>query len=135
MKKIDHIGIAVKDLKKSNTIFKKLFGKSNYKQEIVKKEGVVTSFFQIGDATIELLASNEKGSPIDKYLNKKSEGIHHISFEVFDIHAEIERLEHEGFSFVEPKIRIGAGNKLVSFLYPKETNDVLIELSQKKTKN
>ena len=134
MKKIDHIGIAVKDLKRSNIIFKKILGESNYKEEIIEKEGVVTSFFQIGGSRLELLSSIEQESPIDKYLNKNSEGVHHISFEVEDIDLEIKRLENEGFSFIEPKIRDGADNKKISFLHPKETNGVLIELSQKKSK-
>ena len=132
MKKIDHIGIAVKDLKKSNNIFRKILGESHYKQEIIEQEGVVTSFFQIGESRIELLSSTEEGSPIDKYLNRNSEGIHHISFEVEDIYLEIKRLENEGFSFIEPKIRDGADNKRIAFLHPKEANGILIELSQKK---
>ncbi|MEE2931303.1 MAG: methylmalonyl-CoA epimerase [Bacteroidota bacterium] len=132
MKKIDHIGIAVKDLKKSNNIFRKILGEPHYKQEIIEQEGVVTSFFQIGESRIELLSSTEEGSPIDKYLNRNSEGIHHISFEVEDIYLEIKRLENEGFSFIEPKIRDGADNKRIAFLHPKEANGILIELSQKK---
>ena len=132
MKKIDHIGIAVKNLKKSNNIFRKILGEPHYKQEIIEQEGVVTSFFQIGESRIELLSSTEEGSPIDKYLNRNSEGIHHISFEVEDIYLEIKRLENEGFSFIEPKIRDGADNKRIAFLHPKEANGILIELSQKK---
>ena len=134
MKKIDHIGIAVKDLKRSNNIFKKILGTSNYKEEIIEKEGVITSFFQIGDVKIELLSSMKEGAPIDKYLSKNSEGIHHISFEVEDIYLEIKRLENEGFNFIEPKIRNGANNKKIAFLHPKEANGVLIELSQEKSK-
>ncbi len=132
MKKIDHIGIAVKNLKKSNNIFRKILGEPHYKQEIIEQEGVVTSFFQIGESRIELLSSTEEGSPIEKYLNRNSEGIHHISFEVEDIYLEIKRLENEGFSFIEPKIRDGADNKRIAFLHPKEANGILIELSQKK---
>ena len=132
MKKIDHIGIAVKDLKKSNNIFRKILGEPHYKEETIEQERVVTSFFQIGESKIELLSSTEEGSPIEKYLNRNSEGIHHISFEVEDIYLEIKRLENEGFSFIEPKIRDGADNKRIAFLHPKEANGILIELSQKK---
>ena len=132
MKKIDHIGIAVKDLKKSNNIFRKILGEPHYKEETIEQERVVTSFFQIGESKIELLSSTEEGSPIEKYLNRNSEGIHHISFEVEDIYLEIKRLENEGFSFIEPKIRDGADNKRIAFLPPKEANGILIELSQKK---
>ncbi|MCH7413607.1 methylmalonyl-CoA epimerase [Belliella sp. R4-6] len=132
MRKIEHLGIAVKDLSKSNELFKKLLGKSNYKEEEVSGEGVLTSFFQVGDTKIELLEATRDDSPIAKYLEKKSEGIHHIAFDVEDIYAEVERLKAEGFEILNETPKSGADNKLVVFLHPKSTNGVLVELCQEK---
>jgi len=133
MNKIEHIGIAVKDINESNKLFKKLFGASHYKTEDVESEGVKTSFFKIGANKIELLEATNKESPIAKFINKKGEGIHHIAFDVDDIEAEILRLKNEGFDVIKEKPRIGADNKLVVFLHPKTTNGVLIELCQERT--
>ena len=134
MEKIEHIGIAVKDLEKSNTLFESLFGESHYKTEEVASEGVKTSFFKSGPNKIELLQATNPESPIAKFIEKKGEGIHHIAFLVQDIHAEIVRLKNEGFSVLnDPEIsgaKKGADNKLVVFLHPKTTNGVLIELCQ-----
>lgn len=130
MKKIEHIGIAVKDLKQSNLIFEKLFGAPAYKEESVESEGVNTSFFMNGPNKIELLEATSPDSPIAKFLEKKGEGIHHIAFEVEDIVSEIERLKSEGFIVLNEIPKKGADNKLVSFLHPKSTNGVLIELCQ-----
>ena len=130
MNKIEHIGIAVKDLDQSNTLFTKLFGKPNYKVEVVESEGVKTSFFQIGENKIELLEATKENSPIAKFLEKKGEGIHHIAFDVDDIEREIERLKKEGFIVLNDKPKKGADNKLVAFLHPKSSNGVLIELCQ-----
>ena len=130
MNKIEHIGIAVKNLEKSNVLFAKLFGKSPYKSEEVLSEGVRTSFFQTGTNKIELLESTDSDSPIAKFLEKKGEGIHHIAFDVSDIYAEIDRLKSEGFVLINEIPRKGADNKLVAFLHPKNTNGVLIELCQ-----
>lgn len=130
MNKIEHIGIAVKDLKVSNELFTKLFGTANYKTEVVESEGVNTSFFKVGDNKIELLEATKKDSPIAKFIDKKGEGIHHIAFDVDDIESEIERLKKEGFRVLNEAPKRGADNKLVAFLHPKSSNGVLIELCQ-----
>jgi methylmalonyl-CoA/ethylmalonyl-CoA epimerase len=130
MEKIEHIGIAVKDLEKSNVLFASLFGTPHYKIEEVTTEGVKTSFFKTGPNKIELLEATNPDSPITKFIEKKGEGIHHIAFLVQDIHAEIERLKSEGFLVLNETPKKGADNKLVVFLHPKTTNGVLIELCQ-----
>jgi len=132
MNKIEHIGIAVKDLEKSNQLFAKLFGKPHYKIEEVASEGVKTSFFQIGENKIELLEATKEDSPIAKFIIKKGEGIHHIAFDVDDIEAEVSRLQKEGFTVLNETPKDGADNKKVVFLHPKSTNGVLIELCQDK---
>ena len=130
MNKIEHIGIAVKSLETSNKVFSKLFGKPHYKTEMVEREGVNTSFFQVGSNKIELLEATNKDSPIAKFIAKKGEGIHHIAFDVDNIATEIERLKKEDFIVLNEAPKIGADNKLVVFLHPKTTNGVLIELCQ-----
>jgi len=130
MKKIEHIGIAVKDLKTSNLTFTKLFGKGPYKTESVESEGVKTSFFEIGANKIELLEATNPESPIAKFIEKKGEGIHHIAFDVEDIEAEIIRLKKEGFVVLNEIPKKGADHKKIVFLHPKTTNGVLIELCQ-----
>lgn len=130
MKKMEHIGIAVKDLTVSNLVFEKLLGATPYKQEIVVSEGVKTSFFKTGTTKIELLEATDLDSPIAKFIAKKGEGIHHIAFEVEDILEEIIRLTKEGFVVLNEIPKQGADNKLVVFLHPKDTNGVLIELCQ-----
>jgi methylmalonyl-CoA/ethylmalonyl-CoA epimerase len=130
MRKIEHIGIAVKDLNASNDLFEKLFGAPPYKTEVVESEGVSTSFFMNGPNKIELLEATNPESPIAKFLAKKGEGIHHIAFDVEDIEAEIARLTSEGFTILNETPKKGADNKLVAFLHPKSTNGVLIELCQ-----
>ena len=130
MKKIEHIGIAVNDINKSNELFSKILGKQNYKSEIVESEGVITSFFQIGENKIELVEASNPDSPISKYLQKNREGMHHIAFEVEDIEKEMERLKKEGIRLINDSPKKGADNKLICFLHPKDTNGVLIELCQ-----
>ncbi len=130
MRKIEHIGIAVKSLKESNELFEKLLGTPAYKEEEVTSEGVKTSFFMNGPNKIELLEATNSDSPIAKFLEKKGEGIHHIAFDVEDIVVEIERLKKEGFTVLNEIPKKGADNKLVAFLHPKTTNGVLIELCQ-----
>jgi methylmalonyl-CoA/ethylmalonyl-CoA epimerase len=130
MEKIEHIGIAVKDLEVSNKLFASLFGEKHYKEEEVVSEGVRTSFFKSGPNKIELLQATNEESPIAKFITKKGEGIHHIAFAVSDIKAEIERLKKEGFVVLNEIPKKGADNKLVAFLHPKTTNGVLIELCQ-----
>ena len=130
MKKIEHLGIAVRDLEESNALFAKLFGTPHYKTEEVASEGVKTSFFRTGPNKIELLEATNPDSPIAKFIEKKGEGIHHIAFEVEDIKAEIARLKAEGFIVLNEEPKMGADNKWVAFLHPKTTNGVLIELCQ-----
>ena len=130
MKKVEHIGIAVKNLKDSNSLFEKLFGKPNYKIEEVLSEGVSTSFFMVGDSKIELLEATNSDSAIAKFIEKRGEGIHHIAFEVDDIYTEIKRLTDAGFKFTRDEPFQGADNKLVCFLHPKSTNGILVELCQ-----
>lgn len=130
MDKIEHIGIAVRDLKKSNELFASLLGSSHYKIEEVVSEGVKTSFFKSGSTKIELLEATNIESPIAKFIQKKGEGIHHIAFAVSDIVSEIKRLKAEGFIVLNETPKKGADNKLVAFFHPKSTNGVLIELCQ-----
>lgn len=130
MRKIEHIGIAVKNLEVSNKVFEKLFGNPAYKEETVASEGVKTSFFLNGPNKIELLEATNPESPIAKFIEKKGEGIHHIAFDVADIHQEMNRLQSEGFVILNEIPKKGADNKLVVFLHPKSTNGVLIELCQ-----
>ncbi|MEY8870757.1 methylmalonyl-CoA epimerase [Meridianimaribacter flavus] len=130
MNKIEHIGIAVKNLDESNKLFSSLFGEAHYKIEDVLSEGVRTSFFKSGPNKIELLEATNSDSPIAKFIEKKGEGIHHIAFAVDDIKSEIERLKTEGFIVLNKEPKRGADNKWVAFLHPKSTNGVLIELCQ-----
>ena len=130
MNKIEHIGIAVKDLKTSNLLFEKLLGVASYKEETVESESVKTSFFKTGTNKIELLQATNNDSAIAKFIDKKGEGIHHIAFDVTDIFAEIARLQSEGFVLINEIPKKGADNKWVVFLHPKSTNGVLIELCQ-----
>lgn len=128
--KIEHIGIAVKNMDEANVLFEKLLGVPAYKSEEVESEAVLTSFFRTGQNKIELLMATNSDSQIAKFLEKKGEGIHHIAFDVDDITAEIERLKSEGFVLINEVPKKGADNKLVAFLHPKNTNGVLVELCQ-----
>ena len=128
--KIEHIGIAVRDLKKSEDLFEKLLGKKPYKNEEVLSEGVVTSFFKIGKQKIELLKANNPESPIQKFIEKRNEGVHHIALHVDSIQKEVERLENLGFEFISTIPKKGADNKMIVFLHPKTTNGVLVELCE-----
>jgi len=132
MKKIEHIGIAVKDLKAANILYSKLLNTSPYKMEEVESENVNTSFFQVGESKIELLEGTSPDSPISKFIDKRGEGVHHIAFEVDDIEEEIARLTKEGFQMIHKNPKDGADNKLIAFLHPKSSNGVLIELCQEK---
>ena len=130
MDKIEHIGIAVKDLQTAGKIYETLLNTKCYKTEKVKSEGVETAFYQVGESKIELLAATSADSPIAKFLEKKGEGIHHIAFAVNDIKAEIKRLKEEGYKLLNEKPKMGADRKLVAFLHPKSANGVLVELCQ-----
>jgi methylmalonyl-CoA/ethylmalonyl-CoA epimerase len=132
MIKIEHIGIAVKSLEQSIPLFEKLLNSSCYKTEQVSSENVNTAFFQKGETKIELLESTTEDGVIRKYIDKKGEGIHHIAFDVEDIHSEMNRLKSEGFILLNEQPKNGADNKLVCFLHPKSTNNILVELCQEK---
>lgn len=131
--KLEHIGIAVKDIAASNELFEALFNSPHYKIEDVESEGVKTSFFQVGESKIELLEATNKDSAIAKFIEKKGEGIHHLAFEVEDIDFEIERLSGLGFQLIHQTPKDGADNKRIAFLHPKSTNSVLVELCQDKS--
>lgn len=130
MEKIEHIGIAVKNIQEAKKIYEALLGTPPYKSEKVESEGVETSFFKCGESKIELLEATNPESPIAKFIEKRGEGIHHIAFAVKDITAEMERLKKEGFVLLNERPKRGADNKLVAFLHPKSTNGVLVELCQ-----
>ncbi len=132
LRKIEHIGIAVKDIEVSNKIFTEVLGISPYKEERVESEHVLTSFFQIGESKIELLQATHPDSAIAKFLEKNKEGIHHIAFDVADIYAEIERLEDLGYQMIHQSPKEGADGKLIAFMHPKGTNSVLVELCMDK---
>ena len=132
MLKIEHLGIAVKELNKSIPLFEQLLNTPCYKTEEVASEGVSTAFFQTGDSKIELLEATNEASPIAKFISKKGEGIHHIAFEVENIEAEMKRLQALGFELLNENPKNGADNKLVCFLHPKTTNGLLVELCQEK---
>lgn len=128
MNKIEHIGIAVKNIEDSEKLFSLLLNGKPYKREVVESEGVITSFFKSGDSKIELLASQNTDSAIAKFIEKRGEGIHHIAFEVDDIEKEIVRLTENGFTLINKTPKLGADNKIIAFLHPKSTNGVLVEL-------
>ncbi len=132
MLRIEHLGIAVKELEKSIPLFEQLLNTPCYKTEKVDTEGVNTAFFKTGESKIELLEATKEDSPIQKFIDKKGEGIHHIAFEVENIEAEMKRLSALGFELLNTTPKNGADNKLVCFLHPKTTNSVLIELCQEK---
>lgn len=132
MQKIEHIGIAVKDIAESNLLFAKLLNTAHYKMEEVESEGVITSFFQVGDVKIELLQATRESSPIHSFVEKKGEGVHHIAFAVEDVDAELKRLKSEGFEAIHQKAKDGADGKVIAFLHPKSTKRVLTEICSDK---
>ena len=130
MRKIEHIGLAVKDIEKSESLFKALFDVEHYKREEVESQKVLTSFFRVGNNKIELLQGTSDESVISQFVEKKGEGFHHIAFAVSDIRSEMKRLKEEGFRLLNENPIPGADNKIVCFLHPKSTNGMLIELVQ-----
>ena len=132
IKKIEHLGIAVKDLNVSIPLYEKLFQTPCYKTEAVESEGVKTAFFQIGESKIELLEASNPDSPIAKFLEKRGAGFHHVAFEVSDIDEEIERLSNEGFQLIHASPKDGADNKRIAFLHPKSSDGLLVELCMEK---
>ncbi len=132
MEKLEHIGIAVKNLAESNQLFAKLLGKPHYKIEEVASEGVRTSFFELGGVKIELLEATGPESPIAKFIDKHGEGIHHLAFEVADIKKSIRSYSEKGFSLLNEQPKVGADNKMIAFMHPKSANGVLVELCEEK---
>jgi methylmalonyl-CoA/ethylmalonyl-CoA epimerase len=132
MLKVDHIGVAVKELASSVPLFEKLLNTPCYKTELVESENVNTAFFKKGETKIELLESSDPGGVVAKFIERKGEGLHHIAFDVADIKAEMKRLQGEGFVLLNEEPKPGADNKLVCFLHPKGTNGVLVELCQER---
>lgn len=130
MNKIEHIGIAVRNLKAAGDLYEKLLNTNVYKIEEVTSEGVTTAFLQTGPNKIELLEASSADSPVAKFIEKKGEGIHHIAFEVDDIKAEMQRLKAQGFVLLSDEPKPGADNKLVCFVHPKSAGGVLVELVQ-----
>lgn len=126
--KIEHIGIAVRDIEQSNVLFAKLLGTKHYKMEQVESEGVITSFFQVGEVKIELLQATNPQSAIHKHIEARGEGIHHLAFAVDNVDAELDRLRSEGFEAIHERGKEGADGKLIAFLHPKSTNRVLTEI-------
>jgi methylmalonyl-CoA/ethylmalonyl-CoA epimerase len=132
IRKIEHIGVAVRDIASANQLFRKLLGSSQYKTENVESEGVTTSFFMVGDTKIELLVATGAESPVAKFIERRGEGLHHIAFEVDDIEAEMGRLKGEGFELLSTAPKDGADNKKICFLHPKSTQGVLVELCEER---
>ena len=130
MEKLEHIGIAVRNIDKANAMFLQLLGTSHYKTEVVESEGVRTSFFQLGGVKLELLEATREDSPIAKFIEKRGEGIHHLAFEVSDIKQSIEQCRQKGFELINDTPKEGADNKMICFLHPKSTAGVLVELCQ-----
>lgn len=130
MKHIDHIGIAVEDLEEAVETYEKLLNSECYKREVVEDQQVETAFFEKGQSKVELLGATDPDSVISKYVAKKGEGMHHVAFEVDDIHAELDRLRAEGFTVLSDEPSRGADNKLVAFVHPKDNHGVLVELCQ-----
>lgn len=130
MKKIEHLGIAVKDIVSANEVYEQLLGVAPYKKEEVVSENVLTSFFRVGTNKIELLQATDDDSAISKFIDKRGEGLHHVAFDVADIRAEMARLKEAGFRLLNEEPKKGADNKLICFVHPKSTHGVLIELCQ-----
>jgi methylmalonyl-CoA/ethylmalonyl-CoA epimerase len=130
MEKLEHIGIAVKNLDHANRLFGALLGREHYKIESVESEGVKTAFFELSGVKIELLEATREDSPIAKFIEKRGEGIHHLAFEVSDIIQSIQDYEQKGFQRINNEPKLGADNKMICFLHPKSTGGVLIELCQ-----
>ena len=130
MLRVEHIGIAVKDMAEAEKLYETLLGTACYKKEVVESEKVTTAFFRKGETKIELLESSDPEGVIAKFIEKKGEGLHHIAFEVEDIKAEMERLRSQGFKLLMDEPKRGADNKLICFVHPKSANGVLLELCQ-----
>ena len=132
MEKLEHIGIAVKNISQANLLFEQLLGVKHYKVEEVESEGVKTAFFNVSGVKIELLEATRPDSAIARFIEKRGEGIHHLAFEVADIDSSLKEYIEKGFELINPTAKDGADNKRIAFLHPKSTQGVLIELCQEK---
>lgn len=132
MEHIEHLGIAVKDLEVSIPVYERLLGTPCYKREAVESEGVITAFFRSSINKVELLQATSNDSPIAKFIASRGEGIHHVAFAVKDIHSEMARLRKEGFRLLNEEPKLGADNKLICFIHPKDAGGVLMELCQER---
>jgi len=132
MDKLEHIGIAVQDLEKAGELFTRLLVRPPYKTEEVPGQAVATMFFDVGNVKIELLQPTDPLSPVQQFLEKRGEGIHHIAFSTTDAEGEASRLRSEGFRLLYAKAQPGADDKLINFLHPKDTHGVLVEFCQDK---
>jgi len=132
MEKLEHIGIAVKNMDQANQLFSQLLGREPYKTETVESEGVKTAFFEVSGVKIELLEATREDSPIAKFIEKRGEGIHHLAFEVANIEQSIAQYQQKGFDLINKSPKDGADNKRIAFLHPKSTQGVLVELCQEK---
>ncbi len=133
MEHIEHLGIAVKSLEQSIPVYEKLLNTKCYKQEAVESEHVITAFFQTSNHKIELLQATSNESSIAKFIEKRGEGIHHVAYAVENIHVEMARLRNEGFRLLNDQPQIGADNKLICFVHPKDASGVLMELCQERS--
>ena len=133
MNKIEHLGIAVRDLSKAQEVFNLLLGKESYKMESVERENVNTLFYQLGESKIELLESTDPDGTIAKFIDKRGEGFHHVAIAVDDIIAEMQRLKNAGFELLSEEPKAGADNKLICFLHPRSTGGLLVELCQERS--
>lgn len=131
IKRIAHIGIAVKELESAQEVFQTLLNLRPSHVERVDEQKVDVSSFHVDDTNLELTAGISDDSPISKFIDKRGEGIHHMAFEVDDIHAELARLKEAGVRLIDEEPRMGADNFLVAFIHPKSAGGVLVELCQK----
>jgi methylmalonyl-CoA epimerase len=132
MEKLEHIGIAVRDIAAANKLFAGLLGRDPYKVEEVESEGVRTSFFEIGGVKIELLEATRADSPIARFIEKRGEGIHHLAFEVADIDQSLKHYQEQGYELINKEAKAGADNKMIAFLHPRSTGGVLVELCKER---
>ena len=128
--KIEHIGIAVKDLETAIPVYEKLLGAECYKREEVESEGVITAFLRVGESKIELLQATRDDSAIARSIEKRGEGFHHIAFAVQNVEKEMERLKNEGFRLLNEHSKAGADEKQICFIHPKDASGVLVEMCQ-----
>lgn len=131
IKKVDHIGIAVKDLDETLKFYEDVLGIKAQGNEVIEEQKVRVAFLPIGDTEIELLESTEENGPISKFIEKKGEGIQHIAYKVDDIDKAIEEMKSKGIRMIDEKPRYGAGGAKIAFLHPKSTFGVLIELCER----